>query len=200
MKQKILLWGGLTIFALIMSFIELKSPWGLLANIRLKKEVSELKESLAHAQQYVPLERDSVFIHDTIPAEVVTSPVITAELSALRKQHIIDEEMIKDLGLKLKQMDAVQTTVTETKDSAKADFNHNSKVFSYDDRWSHLQFRLQDSTFYYNIRDSLITVIYHEYKHKFLWFRWGVKGYKVKMTNLNPHSSIRYNSYVKPEK
>lgn len=164
------------------------------------KEIARLKSELAKAQQYVPLERDTVTIHDTIPAEVVTSPVITAELSALRKQHIIDEEMIKDLGLKLKQMDAVQTTVTETKDSAKADFNHNSKVFSYCDRWSNLQFRLQDSTFYYNIRDSLATVVYHEYKHRFLWWKWGVKGYKVKVVNFNPHSTIRYNSYVKPEK
>lgn len=165
-----------------------------------EKEIKDLKYELAHAQQYVPLERDSVFIHDTIPAEVVTSPVIMAELSALRKQLIIDEEMIKDLGLKLKQMDAVQTTVTETKDSAKADFNHSSKVFSYDDRWSHLQFSLEDSTFYYNIRDSLATVVYHEYKHRFLWWRWGVKGYKVKIINFNPHAHVIYNRYVMPEK
>ena len=186
--------------AIIFAIITMATGANYALRKRYEKEIKDLKYELAHAQQYVPLERDSVFIHDTIPAEVVTSPVITAELSALRKQHIIDEEMIKNLGLKLKQMDAVQTTVTETKDSAKAEFDHNFKVFSYDDRWSHLKFSLQDSTFYYNIRDSLITVIYHEYKHKFLWFRWGVKGYKVKMTNLNPHSSIRYNSYVKPEK
>lgn len=186
--------------AIILVIITMATGANYALREQYEKEIKDLKYELAHAQQYVPLERDTVFIHDTIPAEVVTSPVITAELSALRKQHIIDEEMIKDLGLKLKQMDAVQTTVTETKDSAKAEFDHNFKVFSYDDRWSHLKFSLQDSTFYYNIRDSLITVIYHEYKHKFLWFRWGVKGYKVKMTNLNPHSSIRYNSYVKPEK
>lgn len=166
------------------------------------KEIARLKSELAKAQQYIPLERDTVFFHDTIPAEVVTSPVITAELKALKKQHIIDEQLIKDLGLRLKQMDAVQTTVTETKDSAKADFNHSSKVFSYDDRWSHLQFRLRDSTFYYNIRDSLATVVYHEYKHRILWglIKWGVKGYKVKLVNFNPHSTIRYNTYVKPEK
>ncbi len=30
--------------------------------------------------------------------------------------------------------------------------------------------------------------------------RWGVKGYKVKVVNFNPHSTIRYNQYVKPEK
>lgn len=164
-----------------------------------EKEISDLKYQLAHAQQYVPMEKDTVYLPgDTV--EVSTSPVIMAELKTLRKQHLIDDRMIKDLGLKLKQLDAVQTTVTETKDTARAEYCHNIKVFSYDDRWSHLEFSLSDSTFYYNIRDSLATVVYHEYKHRFLWWRWGVKGYKVKVVNFNPHSTIRYNQYVKPEK
>ena len=172
----------------------------VLKNRELRKEIKDLKYELAHAQQYVPLERDTVILstHDTV--EVVTSSVITAELSALRKQHIIDEQLIKDLGLKLKQLDAVQTTVTETKDTVKADFNDSTKVFSYEDNWSHLEFRPCDSTFYYNIRDSLVTAIHHEYKHKFLWFRWGIKGYKVKHVNFNKNSRIVYNTYVKPEK
>ena len=165
-----------------------------------KKEIAALKYQLAHAQKFVPLDRDTVILstHDTV--EVVTSSVITAELSALRKQHIIDEQLIKDLGLKLKQLDAVQTTVTETKDTVKADFNDRTKVFSYEDNWSHLEFRPCDTTFYYNIRDSLVTAIHHEYKHKFLWFRWGIKGYKVKHVNFNKTSRIVYNTYVKPEK
>ena len=164
-----------------------------------EKDISGLKEQLAHAQQFVPMEKDTVYLPgDTV--EVSTSPVIMAELKTLRKQHLIDERIIKDLGLKLKQLDAVQTTVTETKDTARAEYCHNIKVFSYDDRWSHLEFSLSDSTFYYNIRDSLATVVYHEYKHRFLWWRWGVKGYKVKILNFNPHSTIRYNQYVKPEK
>lgn len=165
-----------------------------------KKEIAALKYQLAHAQKFVPLDRDTVILstHDTV--EVVTSSVITAELSALRKQHIIDEQLIKDLGLKLKQLDAVQTTVTETKDTVKADFNDSTKVFSYEDNWSHLEFRPCDTTFYYNIRDSLVTAIHHEYKHKFLWFRWGIKGYKVKHVNFNKNSRIVYNTYVKPEK
>ena len=167
---------------------------------QFEKDISGLKEQLAHAQQFVPMERDTVILHETETVEVATSPVITAELKALRRQHIIDDRMIKDLGLKLKQLDAVQTTVTETKDTARAEYCHNIKVFSYDDRWSHLEFSLSDSTFYYNIRDSLATVVYHEFKHRFLWWRWGVKGYKVKILNFNPHSTIRYNQYVMPEK
>ena len=189
--QKIALAASLIIMA-----IALIIPW----SDSKDKEIARLKQELAHAQQYVPLERDTVILHDRETVEVATSAVITAELKALRRQHIIDEQLIKDLGLKLKQLDAVQTTVTETKDTARAEYCHNLKVFSYDDRWSHLQFRLSDSTFYYNIRDSLATVVYHEYKHRFLWWRWGVKGYKVKILNFNPHSTIRYNSYVKPEK
>ena len=162
---------------------------------RKEKEIAMLKEQLAAAQTSAPLKRDTV--RDTI--EVVTAPVITAEMKALQRQHAIDQGMIRDLGLRIRQLEAVQTTVTVTKDSTKAQFDHNYKVFSSTDRWSSLRFRLQDSTFYYNIRDSLVIVVYHEYKHRFLWWRWGIKGYKVKAVNYNPHSTIIYNRYIKPE-
>lgn len=160
------------------------------------REIDELKEQLAKANVYVPLQRDT--IRDTVT--VATSPIITAELKALRRQLLIDEQLIKDLGLQMKQLDAVQMTSKETKDSIKAEYIKPLKVFKHKDNWSNLQFRLQDTTFYYNIRDSLATIIYHEYKHRFLWWKWGIKGYKVKVVNFNPHSTIRYNSYVKPEK
>lgn len=166
-----------------------------------RSEIKQLKQQLAHSQIYMPMERDTVLLHHHDTVEVVTSPVIMAELRDLRRQHLIDEETIKDLGLKLKQLDAVQTTSIETKDTARADVVvTNSKLFSYEDGWSHLEFSLDDSTFYYNIRDSLATVVYHEYKHRFLWWRWGVKGYKVKIVNFNPHARVIYNRYVMPEK
>ena len=164
------------------------------------KEIERLKQELAHANTFVPMERDTVILHKTDTVEVATSPAIMAELRTLRRQHAIDEQFIKDLQLQLKQVDAVQSTSLQTEDSVKAQDIHNQKVFSYDDRWSHLQFSLQDSTFYYNIRDSLSTVVYHEFKHRFLWWRWGVKGYKVKITNHNPHSSVSYNRYIKVER
>lgn len=164
-------------------------------------EIAQLKEQLAKANTNVPLKHDTVYLHKTDTVhDVVTSPVIMAELKALRRQRSLDEQTIKDLGLRLKQLDAMQTTVTETKDSARAAYDHNFRFFSYSDRWSHLQFRLNDSTFYYNIRDSLLFTVYHEYRHRFLWWRWGIKGYYVKALNFNPHTTIIYNQYVKPEK
>jgi len=168
-----------------------------------QKEIASLKEQLAAAQNMVPLQRESVKIHDQDSireVQVITSPVIEAELKALRRQLLIDENLIKDFGLQLKQLDAMQKVGAETTDSVKARYDYSKDVFSYYDRWSDLKFYLQDSTFYYNIRDSLATVVYHEYKHRFLWWKWGIKGYKVKVVNFNPHTTIRYNTYVKPEK
>lgn len=172
-------------------------------NRSYQKEIADLKEQLAAAQEQVPLQRESVKIHDQDSmreVQVITSPVIEAELKALRRQLIIDEKLIKDFGLQLKQLDALQKVGAETTDSVKARYDYSKDVFSYNDRWSDLKFYLQDSTFYYNIRDSLATVVYHEYKHRFLWWKWGIKGYKVKVVNFNPHTTIRYNTYVKPEK
>ncbi len=163
------------------------------------KEIRLLKQQLAHAQTFVPVKHDTVVLNSRDTVTVATSPVIMAELRDLRRQHVIDGQLISNLHLKLKQLEAVQTTVTETKDSARAAYHNSLRVFSYDDRWSHLEFRPSDSTFYYNIRDSLETLVYHEYKHRFLWWRWGIKGYKVKVVNFNPHSTVRYNQYVRAE-
>ena len=113
------------------------------------------------------------------------------------KQSYLDQMILasKDDNLKL-----IHIAERKLKNVNKADFNDSTKVFSYEDNWSHLEFRPCDTTFYYNIRDSLVTAIHHEYKHKFLWFRWGIKGYKVKHVNFNKNSRIVYNTYVKPEK
>jgi len=186
--------------AIIFAIITLASGTNYALRKQYEREIKDLKHELAHANTFVPMERDTVILHKTDTVEVATSPVVMAELRTLRRQHAIDEQFIKDLQLQLKQVDAVQSTSIHTEDSVKAQDIHNQKVFSYDDRWSHLQFSLQDSTFYYNIRDSLSTVVYHEFKHRFLWWRWGVKGYKVKITNHNPHSSVSYNRYIKVER
>ncbi len=166
---------------------------------KYEREIRSLKIDLAHASIHVPLERDTITLPgDTVKIEVATSKVIRAELEDLRKQHLVDADLIKAMGYKIDQLEAAQTTVVETRDSARAESVSN-KVFSYIDGWSNLQFNLQDSTFYYNIRDSLKTTVFREYKHRFLWFRWGTKGYKVKIMNFNPHSKVLYNTYIVPE-
>ena len=87
-----------------------------------------------------------------------------------------------------------------TSDTVPAQHRPADSLFYYSDQWADLSLSLKDTTFYYNIRDSLATVVYREYKHHFLWWKWGTKGYRLKILNFNPHSRVTYNKYIKAGK
>ncbi len=187
-KLKLLLWA---LAASATAILAVFTAVGKAARVAtLQADVNRLNVELSHAS--IPLQRDT--IHDSI--EVVTQVVVEVVPKKLKEALEADKELIKDLNLKVRQLEALQTTVTETKDTARAD-SLNDLVFSYSDRWSDLKFSLKDSTFYYNIRDSLSTLVYREYRHHFLIWRWGVKGYRLKIVNFNPHTKVTYNRYIK---
>ena len=187
-KLKLLLWA---LAASATAILAVFTAVGKAAKVAtLESDVNRLSVELSHAS--IPLQRDT--IHDSV--EVVTQVVVEVVPKKMKEALEADEKLIKDLNLKVRQMEAMQTTVTETKDSARAD-SHNDLVFSYSDRWSQLKFSLKDSTFYYNIRDSLSTLVYREYRHHFLFWRWGTKGYRLKIVNFNPHTQVTYNRYIK---
>lgn len=195
-KTKPLLWVLTACMAAVMAALLVRRC----DNARKDREIKSLRAQLDWERMAGGIRRDTVTLHDTIVAEVVTQPAVSAELRELRRQHRIDEQLISDLRLRVGQLDALQTTALQTSDSARAAYCHDNRVYSYADEWSRLEFHPHDSTFYYNIRDSLVTVVSHEYKHRFLWWRWGVKGYKVKVVNFNPHATITYNTYVRVER
>lgn len=159
---------------------------------RLKKENELLRRELALAQKYVPLQRDT--IRDTV--EVVTQKVVEVEKvkNALTKE---ERELLKDLGLKVRELESLQQTGIVTKDTVwlvRKDSTDGSPLV-YHDAWTDIEYR--DKRMVYAMRDSLVIALRKEYKHRFLFFRWGTKGYEVKVANFNPHSSVRYNTFVK---
>lgn len=161
-------------------------------NGRLKKENELLRRELALAQKYVPLQRDT--IRDTV--EVVTQKVVEVEKvkSALTKE---ERELLKDLGLKVRELESLQQTGIVTKDTVwlvGKDSTDGSPLV-YHDAWTDIEYR--DKRLAYAMRDSLAIALRKEYKHRFLFIRWGTKGYEVKVANFNPHSSVRYNTFVK---
>lgn len=158
----------------------------------LRKENERLREELAKQQQYVPLERDT--IHDSI--EVVTQKVIEVEKikEVLSKE---DKQLIKDLGMKVKELESLQKTGIETRDTViliEKDSTDNSPLV-YHDAWTDIEYL--DRKLTYAMRDSLAIALKREYKHRFLFIKWGTKGYDVKIVNFNPHSSVKYNTFVK---
>ena len=95
------------------------------------------------------------------------------------------------------EVEYITTTKVVTKDSIV--FVLKDSCFNYSDKWVDFYANIPDSTFTYEVRDSLSSAISRIYKHRFLWWRWGTKGYKQTIVNHNPRSKIVYNEIVKVE-
>lgn len=165
-------------------------------NRGLKREIEQLLEELAKQQQYVPLKRDT--IRDSV--EIVTQKVVEVEKT---KEVLTDEDrkLLKDAGIAVKELVSLQKTGMETRDSvvmsavAQQDNSKEDSIFFYKDAWA--EFEFHNKRLKYSVKDSLAVAVRKEFKHRFLWWKWGVKGYEVKVMNFNPHSTIRYNTFVK---
>lgn len=161
-------------------------------NKDLKREIEMLREELAKQQQYVPLQRDT--IRDSV--EIVTQKVVEVEKI---KEVLTDEDrvLLKDAGIAVKELMSLQKTSTEAKDTVwleKKDSSENAPLY-YKDAWA--EFEYQNKKLRYSVKDSLAIAVKKEFKHRFLWWKWGTKGYDVKVMNFNPHATIRYNTFVK---
>lgn len=177
----------------LVAFIALLAVVVLLASCdrSLRRENERLRHELAMAQKYVPLQRDT--IHDTV--EVITQKVV--EVERIRDVLTQDEKaLLRDLGLKVSELESLQKTGVITRDTVyltKKDSTEDAPLV-YRDAWTDIEYR--DRRMVYAMRDSIAVAVKKEYKHRFLWWRWKVKGYEVKVANFNPHSTIRYNTYV----
>ena len=162
-------------------------------NRELKKEIEMLREELAKQQQYVPLQRDT--IRDSV--ETITQKIVEVEkIKEVLTQE--DRTLLKDVGIATKELISLQKTGMETKDSVQLSAKDSTKADSplyYKDAWA--EFEFQDKKLKYSVKDSLAIAVKKEFKHRFLWWKWGTKGYDVKVMNFNPHSTIRYNTFVK---
>lgn len=159
----------------------------------LRKENERLREELAKAQQYVPLKRDT--IRDTV--EVVTQEVVEVE----KVKEVLtseDKRLLKELKVKVGELESLQKTGTVVHDtiSLTPDPSPTGEGrMQYHDAWT--DFVLENDRLEYAVRDSLAIAVKKEYKRRFLWWKWGTKGYEVKVVNFNPHSTVRYNTFVK---
>lgn len=157
-----------------------------------KKQQAEqnLSEQLNKLQlQYAQAERDT--IRDSV--KVVTQKVIMMPPDEY-KEFAADRQLLKDLNIKVSQIMADQRTSVVTEGSVKT-LRENS-LYKYSDKWLSVKLNTADSMLTYRARDSLQCLVSRNYKHRFLWWKWGTAGYNIKMINFNPNSTILYNNYI----
>lgn len=173
----------LTIFASFLIFESRQKK----ANEALKMQLHQLK------LKYSPMQRDT--IRDSV--KLVTQQVMVMDRGEY-KLRSADRKLLEELNLKLRQVVSDQRVSMVTSDTVKT--NRLNSVYSYSDAWLSLRLDTADSILTYRARDSLQCIVARQFKHKFLWWKWGTKGYNVKVLNFNPHSTILYNSYIQVSK
>lgn len=166
----------------------------LIFESRQKKANEALKMQLHQLQlKYSPMQRDT--IRDSV--KLVTQQVMVMDRGEY-KLLAADRKLLEDLNLKLRQVVSDQRVSMVTSDTVKT--KRLNSVYSYSDAWLSLRLDTADSILTYRARDSLQCIVARQFKHKFLWWKWGTKGYNVKVLNYNPHSTILYNSYIQVSK
>lgn len=164
----------------------------------LNAQIRDLQIQLAHAR--IPMQTGT--IRDSLPTASLQA--VEVDKTDYRKQ-LADRKLIKDLELQISQIKAENTMLRETIGKVKlepvrpaADSLPTAAdtLFAYHDQWVDFRLNTQDHTLDYAMRDSLKTYIDRIPKHKFLWWRWGTKGYRVKHVNFNPHSKIIYSQTI----
>lgn len=161
-------------------------------NSKLRSELNRQTEnigSLTYDIQYGKLD-DSL--------SVAKNTALQAKCNELEQLHLADAKLVKELKVKLKDVKTIHTTSSSTADTVRIEPIPNTadSVFSYQDKWLSLHIDIPARLCQYTSKDSLTTIVSRLYKHKFLWWRWGTKGYQVQIINFNPHSRINYSRYV----
>ena len=159
----------------------------------LRDKVCQLQQTLAHST--IELQYDT--IRDSIP--VVSQTVITVDKTDYKKMEA-DRKLIEELKLKIGQVESENRSLLAAQGQVVFKTNADSdSVLRYADRWCSFTYQVKPKKLSYNVRDSLTTIVSRLYKHRFLWWRWGTKGYQVHIINHNPNASVEYNRYIKVE-
>ena len=163
-------------------------------NQALHQQVDQLNYAIAHST--VEIQHNT--IRDSIP--VASQPVVVIDKTDYKKMEA-DKQLIKDLGLKISQIESEMRVLLANQGNVTLQASADSdSVLRYKDRWCEFEYLVKPRNLSYKTFDSLVTLVDREYKHKFLWWRWGTKGYKVTHVNFNPNAEIKYSRYIKVER
>ena len=113
-----------------------------------------------------------------------------SELKELREAYF---KLIKELKLRPKDVETITKVKVVTRDSII--FQLKDSCINYESEWTKVSGCIGD-TLSIETSDSIAFIAHKEYKHKFLFFRWGLDRAKVKIINFNPRSSVKSPEWI----
>lgn len=112
-----------------------------------------------------------------------------------------------DLKIKVKRLQSVTNTSTETKVEVKAPIHdtiviHDGVIdklstFDWRDPWTDVRGIIENDSVNLNIQstDTLVQFV-HRVPHKFWFIKWGCKAIRQDIVSKNPHTNIVYTNYI----
>lgn len=146
---------------------------------------------------------------DSLSAASVEKLTLTTK--EFKKHEIELLETIDDLNLKVKRLQSVSETGTETKYEVKTIIK-DSLVYiegkpvklpcvNFSNKWLTVDGCVVDNQFsgWIESRDTLIQVV-HRVPRKFLFFRYGTKAIQQEVISKNPYTTLTYAKYIEFKK
>lgn len=140
-------------------------------------------------------------VRDSLNA--VKAKELTLQLSELKKYRQEDAQLIRDLGLKLKNLQSVASIGTEIRTEFVTTIVRDTiiravhdtitaAIINYTDEWLTFRGRLENGQFRGNIvsRDSLLIAENVRYKRFLFWRTRRVKSRDFRVVSKNPHTRI----------
>ena len=134
---------------------------------------------------------------------------LTMSLDEYKRFRAEDEEKIKKLGIRIKDLEAAAKHNVEV--DAPIDAEIKDRVIIKDTIPVFIKAIRMDTPFLkingtiendrltgkINLPVTLNQAFWIEYKHKFLWWRWKVKAIHQTISSDNPYVEIKYSEYIK---
>ena len=114
-------------------------------------------------------------------------------ISELKELREADFKLIKELKLRPKDVETITKVKVVTRDSII--FQLKDSCINYESEWTKVSGCI-GNTLSIETSDSIAFIAHKEYKHKFLFFRWGLERAKVKIINFNPRSSVKSPEWI----
>ena len=157
---------------------------------KLRDDVRNLKVQLAHS--YMPMKvdtiRDSVPVYETVVKEIDRTDY---------KKQVADRQLIKDLKIKLADVTEENRLLTrQLRQIQLQPREEGDSLLEFHDQWADIIYDTTTNNLDFTVRDSLVTFVTRVPRHKFLWFRWGTKGYQVRIASFNPYTQLKYEGFI----
>ena len=134
---------------------------------------------------------------------------LTMSLDEYKRFRAEDEEKIKKLGIRIKDLEATAKHNVEVDAPIDAEIKDSVmirdtvpvflKAVKMDTPYLKINGIIENDrlTGKINLPGTLNQAFWIEYKHKFLWWRWKVKAIHQTISSDNPYVEIKYSEYIK---